>query len=343
MHPQTTNWLEQLSDLSFFWIAVLTAVLTTIRIAVSKRNNTFTRSVGEFADSILLAVVLVFLLLRPFAVQAFFIPSASMEPTLLGNDNVGDKILVNKFIYRISHPKTGDVVVFIPPKDVEEDVPGTQPNETVHFIKRLVGQSGDELESVAGRFQINGINYTHEVIRRKLYDAGVYGDDVPPDELDSNLQSFHHVKFLTNGVEADKKFISEPDLLRILQFPPDSTIQIEPGYDMRNGQRVYEPFIAEDPAYDFKYVNGGSLRREPMGDSQELTFNGVDVTAQDWFALNNLPPEPLPKDSYFMMGDNRNYSKDSTFWGPIGRKRIVGRADFIMWPLQRMQRIVPAR
>ena len=60
----------------------------------------------------MIAVALVFLIIRPFILQAFYIPSPSMEPTLLGKDNSGDRILVNKFEYRTEKPHRDDVVVF---------------------------------------------------------------------------------------------------------------------------------------------------------------------------------------------------------------------------------------
>ena len=82
----------------------------------------------EYAEAAVIAVLLA-LFIRAFVVQAFKIPSASMEPTLL----VGDHILVNKFIYGIkipflqktiipvSQPERGDVIVFIYPEDKSKD------------------------------------------------------------------------------------------------------------------------------------------------------------------------------------------------------------------------------
>ncbi len=108
-----------------------------------------------WVKSILIALVIA-LFIRQFIVEAFVIPSASMEPTLL----VGDHILVNKFIYGIrvpfinsvivpvSHPHVGDVVVFKFP-----------PNPTVDFIKRCVGVPGDVLKMVNKQLYINGKPY----------------------------------------------------------------------------------------------------------------------------------------------------------------------------------------
>ena len=50
-------------------------------------------------------------------------------------------------------------------------------------------------------------------------------------------------------------------------------------------------------------------------------------------------PFVVPKDSYFMMGDNRGNSQDSRFWGFLPKDRFVGRAMFIFWPFTRMKKI----
>lgn len=98
--------------------------------------------------------VLLFFFIHTFFVEAFKIPSGSMERTLL----VGDFLLVNKFVYgaevplvhthlpRISQPQRGDVIVFEWPKDVSK-----------YFVKRLVGVPGDTVEMRDGRLVRNGV------------------------------------------------------------------------------------------------------------------------------------------------------------------------------------------
>jgi signal peptidase I len=106
----------------------------------------------ENIEAILLAVVLA-LFIRTFVVQAFKIPSGSMEDTLL----IGDHILVNKFIYgvrmpftnhtliHVTNPQRGDIVVFKFPEDPKMD-----------FIKRVVGVPGDVVECHDKVVTVNG-------------------------------------------------------------------------------------------------------------------------------------------------------------------------------------------
>ena len=121
--------------------------------------------VREYAESIVIAIILA-LIIRTFIVQAFKIPSGSMEDTLA----VGDHILVNKFIYgtkipftdnrilKIRDPKRGDVIVFEYPEDPSKD-----------FIKRIVGTPGDVVQVRDKKVYINNELYEnpHEVHKEK--------------------------------------------------------------------------------------------------------------------------------------------------------------------------------
>lgn len=103
------------------------------------------RNLLEFLGILLVAFVLVFGFVRPFVVEAFVIPSASMEPTLHGCTGCNnDRVLANKFIYRFTDPERGDVVIF--------DVPFQQEP----LIKRVVGLPGDRIEVRNGKLFVNG-------------------------------------------------------------------------------------------------------------------------------------------------------------------------------------------
>jgi signal peptidase I len=106
----------------------------------------------EYAEAIIIAVLLA-LVIRQFAVQAFTIPSGSMMDTLL----IGDYILVNKFLYGpeipftdthlpgLRRPEHGDIIVFKYPNDEARD-----------FIKRIVAIGGDTVQIRDNRVWLNG-------------------------------------------------------------------------------------------------------------------------------------------------------------------------------------------
>lgn len=92
----------------FRWIAQALALPNNPSSAEAVRV-----SLLEIVDSCLLAGALFFLLVRPFIVQAFFVPSGSMEPVLRGTGPAPrDHILVNKFVYRFRLPRRQEIVAF---------------------------------------------------------------------------------------------------------------------------------------------------------------------------------------------------------------------------------------
>jgi len=121
--------------------------------------------IREYAESIAIAVLLA-LVIRTYLVQAFKIPSGSMEDTLA----IGDHLLVSKFIYgtkipfvdkrvlTIRDPSQGDVIVFEYPEDPSKD-----------FIKRVIGVPGDVVEGKEKKVYVNGKPYEnpHEVHKEK--------------------------------------------------------------------------------------------------------------------------------------------------------------------------------
>jgi signal peptidase I len=134
----------------------------------------------EYSEAFVVAVILA-IVIRAFIVQAFKIPSGSMESTLL----VGDHILVNKFIYgvrvpfthirwpRFKSPSRGDVIVFVFPMDRSKD-----------FIKRVVAVGGDTVEVVDKKVFVNGKERTEPYVQHVYPDiqpaAISRRDNMPP-------------------------------------------------------------------------------------------------------------------------------------------------------------------
>lgn len=152
--------------------------------------------IREYTEAILIALLLA-LLIRTFIIQAFKIPSGSMETTLL----IGDHILVSKFpygthipneipflniklfddiVFFTKVPERGDIIVFKYPKD-----------ETRDFIKRVIGLPGDLLEVRRQKVFVNGKPYedTHAHHTESPLDSAL----VPRDDFGPILVPEGHV------------------------------------------------------------------------------------------------------------------------------------------------------
>jgi len=202
-----TEWL---ANVSIAYVIAAILMLFVARLIVGKYKTPLAKSMAEVVESALMAIALVFLFIRPFVVQAFFIPSPSMYPTL----SEGDHILVNKFVYRFREPRINDIIVFKAPPKASDD--GTEKD----FIKRLVGLPGD-------------------------------------------------------------------------------VIEVKEGALYRNGKRVSEPFLSE----------------------QKIGYT--------------MKPTKVPEGQLFVLGDNRNDSRDSHWWGVLERRRVIGEAMVRFWPPKR--------
>jgi signal peptidase I len=131
-----------------------------------RRSSREAGGLVEFLVILAVAFVLVFGFVRPFVLEAFRIPSESMVPTLL----VGDRVFVNKFIYRLTEPERGDVVVFESVNGGEEDL-----------IKRIVALAGDEVEVRNGTLLVNGEAREEPYLNRNLPFNDSYGPSEVPE------------------------------------------------------------------------------------------------------------------------------------------------------------------
>lgn len=202
--------------------------------------------VVEYARSFF-PVILIVLIIRSFLGEPFRIPSSSMVPTLLN----GDLILVSKFSYGLrlpvtndkildlGEPERGDVVVFRYPKD-----------ESIDYIKRVVGLPGDVVELRNGQLYINSEKVPLEVI----------GPYIPPDNDPEERTKTNYAELLDD---------TEHRLVYERAAPPGSR-----------------------PLDDRRWV--------------------------------------VPERSYFVMGDNRDNSQDSRYWGFVPEENLVGKA-ILIW------------
>jgi signal peptidase I len=118
--------------------------------------------------AVLLVAVGVAITVRTFVVQTFFIPSASMEPTLM----VGDRILVDKLSYHLHGVGRGDIVVF-----------GRPPGEVAavkDLVKRVIGLPGDTISSPNGHVWINGKQLNEPYLPKGTITTGIRTQKIPP-------------------------------------------------------------------------------------------------------------------------------------------------------------------
>ncbi len=223
--------------------------------------NSAMREDMEWSETVFSAVLLASVVMYLF-IQAFKIPSGSMEKTFL----IGDHLFVNKFIYGFRIPYTkkkifkfrrvekGDIVVFqfpsLDPRDFQ--CGGSQYGKD--FIKRVVGMPGDRIEVKEGQLYINGA---------------------------------------------------------------------------KSGDEPYAQYLDQ-----FRYPKGPE--KTAPGDYQVYWENRMLGKMFSEYIRDNFGPVVVPGGQYLVMGDNRDKSCDSRYWGAVPEDRIKGKAWFTYWPPSRL-------
>jgi signal peptidase I len=333
-----TEWL---ANISVKWVLIAAGLLLVLRMTLPRMRalpKPWVDSTAEFVESALIAIVLVFLVIRPFVVQAFYIPSGSMLDTL----HIEDRILVNKFIYHFRPPEHRDIVVFHAP-------PRASPDEK-DFIKRVIGQPGDTVAVVPDTLLVDGkpaveLNDnpggSNDTFIPTLQHGIRWLDREHAPQVQGNMlweNGDPHVAVTASG-EAERRdgqlwvngrqvayvgglegfrvgkdlspFGAAPAVQGSVYYLPQADqpalivlqgrqLTLRPGYVSENGQPLKEPYIRQTPRYE-------------------------------------MPAFKVPPGYYFVMGDNRNDSNDSHAWGPVDVHRIIGRAMVIFWPLNRLR------
>jgi signal peptidase I len=225
----------------------------------------------EYAESIIFAIVLA-IVMRQFVVQAFKIPSGSMEETLL----IGDHILVNKFLYHFTSPERFDVIVFKYPWEDDRD-----------FIKRVIALPGDRVQ-----------------VRNKV----VYVNEQPLQEPYAQYTALH-------GRDENFGPVVIPKKGDTIEIREDKQLYL-------NGELIPIP-----PGRFYPRDHGAALT------GFEVFYGALfpaGITLQQ-----SAGPFVVEHDYYFTLGDNRDNSKDSRYWGFVQDRRIRGKAFFIYWSWNR--------
>jgi signal peptidase I len=206
---------------------------------------------AEYAESLLVTVLLA-LFGTTFIVQAFKIPSQSMEPTLL----VGDHLLVNKFIFEgrgawyenllpYRPIRRGDIIVFKFPFD---DHP--------HYVKRVIGLPGDRVRIINQKVFINGERILESYVVHDPVSADPYGDNFPP--FDRN--------FIESGVRPEWA-------ARLMDYVDHRDIIVPP-------HRYFVMGDNRDRSWDSRYW--GFVDRDAVMGRPVLIYWSVDATSDDY-------------------------------------------------------------
>jgi signal peptidase I len=339
-----TDWL---ANISVKWVLVVAGLLLVMRMSLPRMRNLprqWADSTSEFVESALIAIVLVFLIIRPFVVQAFYIPSGSMENTLL----IEDRILVNKFIYHFRDPQTHDIVVFHAPKVGITNVPVSADEKD--FIKRVIGQPGD----------------TVQVFPDALLVDGKRGVQLVNDDALRGSPNFLNREEHGLAVEKDRDPQIQGNVMKMNGDPrvvttPSGQAELRDGSLWVNGERMtyvggpegyrtdndLARFGAETGVQGLVYYQGqSSYPALIVLKGNKLTYRGGYVSRNGQPMKEpyirqtpryEMPEYKVPPGYYFVMGDNRNDSNDSHAWGPLEKDRIIGKAMLIFWPLTRIR------
>jgi signal peptidase I len=154
------------------------------------------RSLVEWA-AVIIGALVVALVVKVFLIQAFYIPSESMYPTL----KVGDRVLVNKLDADVSSLDRGDVIVF--------DRPGGPGADGIsELIKRVIALPGETIEGVDGRIKIDGVFLDEAYLPDGMTTSTFGPETVPADHVwvmgDNRVASDDSRRF---------KFIPEDDIV----------------------------------------------------------------------------------------------------------------------------------
>jgi signal peptidase I len=214
---------DKLSTLPLPVVVSILALLTAVRVSWKGERSAVFRFLTEIIETIQIATTLVFLVIRPFVVLTFHIPTGSMQPTL----NINDRILVNRITYRVSPIQYGDVIVFRAPIEADK--------HEKEFIKRVIGLAGDHIAIEPGSISFGDTVLNHTDVRAMLLQKNIIESSSAP------------LLFTKDGLWTGKRKVDVDELRDI--FQRKDLPRISPGRVIRNGSVLTELYIREDPDY----------------------------------------------------------------------------------------------
>jgi len=167
-----------------------------------------------------------------------------------------------------------------------------------------------------------------------LVNKMVYGAEIPGTEV--RLPSFtppEHGDIVVFEPPPRAQQAAHTNYVKRVVGLPDDTLQMIDGVLYRNGAEVVEPYVKHSRPYEDP--------RSPQFDWQQAYLIGSGRAASDYRPTrDNWGPITVPSDSYFVMGDNRDNSEDSRYWGFVPTESVKGRPLVIYFSYDR-DKLVP--
>ena len=302
------------------------------RRRIKKEKEKQKNPVVDWIEAFLWAAIVV-LIINQYFFQAYVIPSPSMEETL----KVTDRLFVNKMIYgpellpgkfKISSPRKpfrNEIIIFENPTYLSRGVIFDVVQRLIYMITfSLIDIDRDQSGNPKPHFLIKRA-MAHEGDRIRIIDGEV--EIMPAGTGDWLIES--DFKALSDKTYETRRLLDADDYpgfraSAVLDAYDYAGIEADSGYQRDNDAiktRYTDSFSWSGYRYKAMYQINPHLHQ--YGGAWRKSFTG-------WY---------IPEGWIFPMGDNRDNSRDGRYFGPVSLEKVLGKASFIYWPLNRIRLI----